>query len=320
MRWQLLDDDAARLGWNSALAEREGCNPMQSFEWGELRSRASHARCLRWMARFGVAVVVADGGPVGDLETALPGMLAAVQQRLGVRHCYCRISPRRAYNARDVLALRAAGWKRAQQSSGSGLTAWLDLTPLEADLMRALSRSWRRNIKRAQGNGLRVDRWQQPSPQALHAAYTEMASIKGIKSDFTENEIGAIVEVFGDSIITVRCIDQNGDLQCIRSSVVVGDTALDIFAATTAAGRQNNASYLVFWHLLRECRARGVSCYDLNHIDPIGVPGVTRFKLGTGARVVEYLGDWDCADSERMRLAMSLLRMARDAWRHRGQA
>lgn len=335
MEWRLLQEDEARTAWNAALARFPDCNAYQSFEWGEYRVRASGAACHRWAAYddareivalfqgtlvrrvLGRGVITGLGGPVGDLRAALPSLAESVRASLGLRGVYLWGSLARAYGAEDALALRCAGWQRALFATSSGLTLWLDLVPGEEEILKGASQKWRQTLRRALKQPLRVERWHDPDPAAVVAAYEEMAGLKGVGVDFTADEVAAVAASFGDRLLLFRCTDAGGALLSLRGCLVTHHHGLDFFAATTARGRDTYASYAVFWALLQACRARGVRRYDLNHIDPIRGPGVYQFKRGVGAVPVEYLGDWEWASTERLRVAMNLLKAAQHKWRTR---
>lgn len=335
MEWRLLDENEARAAWNPALARFPDCNAYQSFEWGEYRRRAAGVACHRWAAfdaqqqivalfqgtlvrrLLGRGVVTGLGGPVGDLRVAAPSLPDAVRGSLGLQGVYLWASLARRYGAEDALALRCAGWQRALHATSSGLTMWLDLAPDEEEILKGASQKWRQTLRRALKQELRVERWLDPDPAAVVTAYQEMAGLKGVAVDFTAAEVRAIADAFGDNLLLFRCNDADGALLSLRGCLVTHHHGLDFFAATTARGRETYASYAVFWAVLQACRARGVLRYDLNHIDPIRGPGVYQFKRGVGAAPIEYLGDWEWASSEPLRIAMNLAKAAQHRWRTR---
>jgi lipid II:glycine glycyltransferase (peptidoglycan interpeptide bridge formation enzyme) len=67
------------------------------------------------------------------------------------------------------------------------------------------------------------------------------------------------------------------------------------------------------------CLQRGVTVYDLNGIDPIRNPGVTRFKERTGAVSTEYLHHWEWATSDKVRYLMNLVKYVRDRYQARSK-
>ena len=82
--------------------------------------------------------------------------------------------------------------------------------------------------------------------------------------------------------------------------VTVGDHAWYSYGASADIGREVRPSNAIQWQMIKDAIADGDSVYDLRGIsdtldesDPLF--GLIRFKLGTGGRAVEYVGEWDYA-------------------------
>ena len=55
-------------------------------------------------------------------------------------------------------------------------------------------------------------------------------------------------------------------------------------------GRDTNAHNLLLWRALNELRERGVRKLDLGGVNTRQLPGISRFKIGSGGKVVTYAG------------------------------
>ena len=71
--------------------------------------------------------------------------------------------------------------------------------------------------------------------------------------------------------------------------------------------RKVYASHATLWAMLDHCSRLGLCDYDLSGVDPVGNKGVFDFKHGTGARLVECLGEWEWAALPGLRRAVNWL-------------
>jgi hypothetical protein len=136
--------------------------------------------------------------------------------------------------------------------------------------------------------------------------YNDLQDYKNISEQYSCRELVKIFEIHGKRIVLYCCTDGDGDLVAFRGCTHIGEKAWDLFAATTVKGRNLYASYPLFWKLIEHCRNIGITSYDMGGIDPQANEGVYHFKKGTGSKEIEYLGEWEWATSDLMRLAVNV--------------
>jgi hypothetical protein len=329
IRWELLTDETAWRIWDKRLAEFPDCSPFQMYSWG------AQQRALGWqplhLAAFGdngemvammlallrryplgVGMVWCAGGPVGDTRAWGEGLQQALLRASGARWLYCRFRPDRERNVSDALALHCQGWTRSWFMLHSGWSMELDLRHSEPELLAGCSSDWRRNLRRANENGVRVRPWLNPDVGEMLAVYEELQARKGLPELFSRPALERFLQLPDDNFALFRGDDESGRLVCFRGCLITGSRAADYLAATNERGRRRRASYPTLWELLRHCRARGVQSYDLSGIDPHRNPGVYSFKKETGARPVEGLGEWDWANAGWLRWFGNWAIMRRD--------
>lgn len=295
--------------WDGHVAALSG-GFYQTYGWGEVR-RAAGWQPMRLLARHGEEVVMVasvlvkrklglavcwvPGGPLGKSEVLNGEFRTVLGNMLGTKLFYCRISLLRTDSGDEATLLTRSGWQRSAVPMSSGLTMSYDLTGDETERLKRVSGNWRHNLKRSGRYGLCVERWEQPDWAEISSLYREMEDIKGLPVQHSDSELKAIFDQCEKSIVVYRCLDNEGRLLAIRAAGVSGLLAIDLLAVASAAARKAYASHATLWALLDHCSRLGLKEYDLSGVDPVGNKGVFDFKHGTGAKLVECLGEWDWA-------------------------
>ncbi len=86
--------------------------------------------------------------------------------------------------------------------------------------------------------------------------------------------------------------DLNGETVAAMLFLVHGRTATYHIGWADEAGRDSNAHNRILWESLAHLRDLGVARLDLGGVNTHSLPGISRFKLGTGGEVVRLAGTW----------------------------
>lgn len=78
-------------------------------------------------------------------------------------------------------------------------------------------------------------------------------------------------------------------------------TAYYLHGASDREHRSLMAPHLLHWKNIQQYKEQGYQWYDFWGVDSARWPGVTRFKLGFGGRVIEYPGSFDLVQRPFMR-------------------
>ena len=307
------------MEWDGHVASLSGAF-YQTYGWGEVR-RVVGWQPLRLLARrdgvvivaasvlvkrkFGLAVCWIPGGPIG-LSGVLDGEFrSALGSALGTKFFYCRISLLRTDTGDESTFLAGAGWRRPAVAMSSGLTMSYWLAGDETERLKRTSGNWRHNLKRSGRYDLRIEHWEDPDLDAISMLYREMESLKSLPEQYSAAELAAIFTQCSERVVVFRCMDAEGRLLAIRAAGLCGVTAMDLMAVAGSEARKVYASHATLWALLNHCSQFGLREYDLSGVDPIGNKGVFDFKHGTGAQLVECLGQWEWASVPGLRYAVN---------------
>jgi vancomycin resistance protein VanK len=206
--------------------------------------------------------------------------------------------------ARVTSGLRAAGWLPQSPEDGFGVghpqfTFELPLAGrTEDDLLRGMNQLWRRNLRKAAGEGVRVAVG--TDLEAFHDLYVHTAERDG----FTPRPLRYFETMFAalsaedPERIRLYLARHRGDLVAAAILVRVGAHAWYAYGASSTRKREVRGSNACQWAMIRDARAAGCDVYDLRGITPTldardPHVGLIRFKAGTGGQAVRYAGEWD---------------------------
>jgi lipid II:glycine glycyltransferase (peptidoglycan interpeptide bridge formation enzyme) len=222
---------------------------------------------------------------------------------------------RSAAGARVVAQLHELGWRHQAADGGfaAGQPQFVYQIPLvstgptgevvphtEESLLKGMNQLWRRNIKKADKEGVEVTVGTAADLKAFHDLYVHTAE----RDHFTPRPLHYF-EVMYDAMnadapdrLKVWLARHQGDLVAATLAVRVGQHAWYSYGASSTEKREVRGSNAVQWAMIRDALASGATVYDLRGItetldaDDSHV-GLIQFKVGTGGEAVEYAGEWD---------------------------
>ncbi|GAA2269174.1 peptidoglycan bridge formation peptidyltransferase VanK-Sc [Streptomyces atrovirens] len=206
--------------------------------------------------------------------------------------------------ARVTSRLRDAGWlpQSPEDGFGVGHPQFKYEIPLagktEEALFRGMNQQWRRNIRKADKEGVEVTVGE--DLKAFHDLYVHTAG----RDRFTPRPLRYFETMFAalsaedPERIRLYLAHQRGDLVAAAVLVRVGAHAVYAYGASSTEKREVRGSNACQWAMIRDSLAAGCDVYDLRGITPTldaddPHAGLIRFKTGTGGRAVRYVGEWD---------------------------
>jgi Acetyltransferase (GNAT) domain len=190
--------------------------------------------------------------------------------------------------------LERAGFRRSEQGKPYR-TVLLDIDRQLDQIRSSLHRHWRRHLNGAERNNLDVSFGTKPDRFEQVARMSEALCVrKGFELDLDARFFADVQrELHAQDRMLVGLVSQNGTPVAGNITAIQGEKPVYLVGASTEAGRNCKASYLMHWRTIELLRERGLRWYDLGGIDPVANPGVTSFKLRTNGFDVTGAGPFE---------------------------
>ena len=325
--WQPITDAGA---WDDALRTLPSPHVLQSWAWGEFKSRwgwsaerwlltdaqgqprAAVQLLKRSISKLPACVLYAPKGPASIDFAAHAEALAFIEQRARHHHAIWAKADGDLFlpspSGRGVGgegAIHALLQQRQWQFSRSQIQFRNTmLTPLQHDdaaLLAAMKPKCRYNIRLAEKRGVTV-RTLSPISDAdaglLYAMYAETAQRDG----FLIREEAYYRDAWKSMNAVGFVAEHEGEPLAGIVLLCFADRAWYFYGMSRSQGREHMPNHLLQWTAMRWARDAGYALYDwwgapekLDESDSMW--GVYRFKESFGAEFFEGIGAWDYAPS-----------------------
>jgi lipid II:glycine glycyltransferase (peptidoglycan interpeptide bridge formation enzyme) len=317
--------------WDHALLSLPNPHLLQSWAWGEFKSRhgwqairllfqeegrivAAASVLQRKLPRLPLAILYVPKGPALDwTDTGLAARVLAGLEDLARkrRALFLKIDPDLYYprdapgfSSRPVSAPEVAsllefrGWRFSNEQIQFRNTVLLDLDRSEDELLAAMKQKTRYNVRLAMRRGVTVRQGAEIDIDTFYRLYAETSQRDGFlirPSDYYRDAWGSF---FKDGIGHLLLADVEGETVAGLMLFTFGPTAWYMYGASSGRHRKHMPNQLLQWQAIRHAKACGCTLYDLwgapdelHESDPMW--GVVRFKLGLGGHLARGLGAWD---------------------------
>jgi len=255
-------------------------------------------------ARTGIAYVA--GGPLvrrrghdaarGCLEAVLATLKAEYVDR---RRLVLRVAPAIGdvrWNALQDECLRAAGFRPAAHLRPYR-TMVVDIDRPLADVRTGLAKKWRNLLSSAERQELQVTQGRDPRPfEHFAPLFDELVARKAFDVDLGADFYARLQPRLPERErlhLAIAWVDGRPAAGVVAA--IHGDTAVYLLGASNDLGRRTNAAYLLQWKVVEAAARQGCRAYDLGGVDPVGNPGVYRFKQRMGGTEMVAPGPYELA-------------------------
>lgn len=321
--------DGEKERWNAFVAGSQTGDLLQSFEWGELKRVSGGWEPIRLaveqdgqivgavsvlkrrLPRLNRCIFYAPRGPVCDFAGSA-GVLSALVEGVRARArregaILFKIDPPVQVEITDVVpVLQSVGFVRIADPHGFGgvqprCVMQLDLDKSTDDLLAACKPKWRYNIRLAQKKGVRV---------RSECTRDDVAVFYGLLKETAERDRFLIrgcdyYEHIWDVLIDpgyarLFLAEYEGEAIAGALCFFFGDKCWYTYGASSNRHRNVMPNHLLQWCMIEWAKESGCALYDFRGVSPRRdddpndpLQGLNRFKVGFGARFVEYIGEFD---------------------------
>ncbi|MFQ5400484.1 MAG: lipid II:glycine glycyltransferase FemX [Anaerolineae bacterium] len=319
--------------WTEALCQLPNAHALQSWAWGELKSRwgwsalpllltlndetcrpqAAALVLKRRLSPLPFSILYVPKGPVldygdGPLRRLILAELEAVARR--ERAIFIKIDPEvvkswgldeerpSATGAAFMRELTQRDWRFSAEQVQFRNTVELDLRGTEEELLAAMKQKTRYNIRLAGRRGVTVRAGTPADFPAIAALYQETAARDGFAIRPTAYYLDAWRSFHQAGMAHALLAEFEGILIAAVVIVRFGRRAIFMYGASSNRERKRMPSYLLQWEAIRWAREQGCEIYDFwgapdEFVETDRLWGVWRFKAGFNGRVVRHIGAWD---------------------------
>ena len=302
--------------WNTTLAALPYRHVLQTWEWGQFKSRwgwtpryflneehtAAALVLRRTFSPLKLNILYLPKGPAldysdGALVDRVLGDLVAVAKR--DRAIFIKIDPDLPESDRAILLDR--GWRYSAEQIQFRNTMLIDLARSarsEDDLLAAMKPKTRYNVRLAQKKGVAIRSGDLDDLDLLYQLYAETAQRDGFiirPIDYYRDAWGSFIRS-GLAHPLIAVVDQ----QAVAGLILFrfADRAWYLYGMSSSLHREKMPNHLLQWEAMRWAKAQGCTVYDLwgapdelNESDSMW--GVYKFKEGLGAKFAAHAGAYD---------------------------
>lgn len=202
--------------------------------------------------------------------------------------------------------LRSLGWRSTGRLTRAAVQpAVLFELPLADrsldEIWRGFNQQWRRNIRRAEREGVEVsigDGQDLPTFYELLKVTQERDGFDlGRSLGYYQRQYNALTAEHPRRM-RLYLARHGGETLAAHTMNLVGDRAWYHLGASASHRRELCPSHSLQWQMIRDAHTAGCAIYDMRGFSTTldatdRRSGLLRWKLGTGGRAVERLGEWD---------------------------
>ena len=310
METKIIED---KKTWEDFLQKHEEANFLQSWYWGEFqkvlgrkifrigflqnKKLAGVCFCYIETSKRGKFLVV-PGGPILDWKNneLVRKFVSTIEDLSRENRCiFVRIRPQLVDDAFSRKIFSDLGFKNAPMYLHAELTSQLAIDKSENELLAAMRKTTRYEIKKGRNSGIETSDEYSPKTIDLFVKLQDETAKRQGFVPFSENFLTNQFDVFiKNGLAKLYTAKLNGEVLAQAFIIFYGNEAVYHYGASTEDGRKYPGAYLIQWEAIKEAKKRGIKLYNFWGVAPENskdhrFSGLSLFKRGFGGSDVKYL-------------------------------
>jgi len=325
---------ASAADWNALAASLPQAHVLQSWEWGDFKSRYGwSARRFVWKSEEtspalaaaqvltrlerGLRILYVPKGPLLNWsDAALRWQVLADLQNLARREraIFIKIDPDLPLPANagilsvDMPSLEVFGpqtspasrWRFSQDQIQFRNTVHLDLRQSESEILAGMKQKTRYNVRLAEKRGVRVRLGSRADLDLLYAMYAQTSLRDGFVIRSAQYYQDAWGSFMAAGLAQPFIAEAEGEALGALVLFKFARSAWYMYGMSREIQRDKMPNHLLQWEAMRWAKAQSCETYDFwgapdEFVETDPMWGVWKFKEGFGGQVVKSIGAWDYA-------------------------
>lgn len=314
----------AEHSWTQVGQAHPEANFLQSPAWGRMNELVGH-KVILWQtpdvwcqmivkaAKRGRYLEI-PGGPLLDWkdQAQVAAVFAKIREIAKQERCvFVRLRPQLRRSDANLQLLAACGARVAPMHLHAEHTVILDLKKSSDELLAAMRRQTRYEVRRAGKLGLQVT-W--GNDEKLFREFQQVQAETALRQHFVPPDLKTLLAertAFGGHARIYVARTEAGEPVAYGLILLDGVEAAYFEAASTGLNHKLPGSYALLWQVMQDLKETPCERFNLWGIAPPGqkqhrYAGVTTFKTGFGGEVVEFVPAHDIV-IQRGRYLLDLL-------------
>ncbi len=202
------------------------------------------------------------------------------------------LSPFREASAELELVMKKQ--KFIRKFTNSYTTTYLDLTKSEEVLRKELKAKWRNQLITAEKKELRfVTDETGAYDEFVLKAYRQMASEKEFDT-LNDQQLSTLFGIYRKQggMYVYLVVNAENEPLAFKIFIGYGKSVVYFIGWVSAEGRPINAPKFLIWNAVKKLKSIGYKDFDLGGLDPVNLPGISKFKQGMGGRDAVFTERW----------------------------